>query len=292
MRVEGGTMSSRTCTFSKPAMNAISFIEIDWKEAALRVKRNLSAAQGQELPLRQGLPVPLYEHIKRQMAEAILVGSWPPGTVLPGEVALAARFGVAVGTVRRALSDMTAEGMLARRRKTGTIVTGRSPHHNLRNFFQYFRLHDTAGALLRSTARVLSLTRTPANETEAGVFGVERGAELIRIRRLRLVTQRPVMHETMAIPAARLPEFPRQAKDLPQLLYLHLLERYGIRLSAVRESVTAALASDEDRRLLQLASPAAILVIDEKAYDQSGAAMLICQHRATTDGYCYLNEIS
>jgi GntR family transcriptional regulator len=258
----------------------------------LRVKRNVSGVPGQEVSPRQELPLPLYEHIKRQMAEAILVGSWPPGTVLPGEVALAARFGVAVGTVRRALSDMTAEGMLARRRKTGTIVTGRSPHHNLRNFFQYFRLHDQAGALLRSTAQVLSLTRASASEAEASVFGVESGAELIRIQRLRLVKQSPVMHETMAIPAARLPEFPRHAEELPQLLYLHLLERYGIRLSAVRESVTAILASDEDRRLLRLASPAAILVIDETAYDQSGTAMLICQHRATTEGYCYLNEIS
>jgi GntR family transcriptional regulator len=236
--------------------------------------------------------VPLYEHIKRQMAEAILVGSWPPGTVLPGEVALAARFGVAVGTVRRALSDMTAEGMLARRRKTGTIVTGRSPHHNLRNFFQYFRLHGGSGSLLRSTARVLSLVGDTASEAEASIFGLQSGAELIRIQRLRLVEQKPVMHETMAIPAARLPDFPQQATELPQLLYLHLLERYGIRLSAVRESVTAALASDEDRRLLELPSPAAILVIDETAYDQSGTAMLICRHRATTDGYCYLNEIS
>jgi GntR family transcriptional regulator len=252
----------------------------------LRVKRNLPGAEKQELP------VPLYEHIKRQMAEAILVGSWPPGTVLPGEVALAARFGVAVGTVRRALADMTAEGLLARRRKTGTIVTGRSPHHNLRNFYQYFRLHGGSGALLRSTARMLSLVTDSASAAEAAGFGIEAGAELIRIHRLRLVKQKPVMHERIAIPSARVPDFPQRAADLPQLLYLHLLERYGIRLSAVRESVTAALASDEDRLLLDLGSPAAVLVIDETAYEQSGAAMLICQHRATTDGYCYINEIS
>jgi GntR family transcriptional regulator len=236
--------------------------------------------------------VPLYEHIKRQMAEAILVGSWPPGTVLPSEVALAARFGVAVGTVRRALSEMTAEGLLARRRKTGTIVTGRSPHHNLRNFFQYFRLHDGSGALLRSTARVLSLAKDAASAAEAAIFGIGAGADLVRINRLRLVKQRPVMHEAMAMPAARLPDFPRQAADLPQLLYLHLLERYGIRLSAVRESVTAALATEEDRELLELGEPAAVLVIDETAYEPSGAAILTCRRRATTEGYCYINEIS
>lgn len=236
--------------------------------------------------------MPLYEHIKRQMAEAILVGSWPPGTLLPSEVALAARFGVAVGTVRRALSEMTAEGLLARRRKTGTIVTGRSPHHNLRNFFQYFRLHDGSGTLLRSSARVLTLAASAASEAEAAIFGIESGAELIRIHRLRLVNQKPVMHDRIAMPSLRLSGFPTHAADVPQLLYLHLLERYGIRLSAVRESVTADLATREDRELLELGKPAAVLVIDETTYEPSGAAILICQHRATTEGYCYINEIS
>lgn len=243
-------------------------------------------------PERGGLPAPLYEHVKRQLAETIVVGQWPPGTVLPSEVAPAARFGVAVGTIRRALSDMTAEGMLTRRRKTGTVVTGRSPHHTLRHFFQYFRLHDASGALLRSRAEVLRLEHEPADEAEASAFGIERGSEVIRIERLRHIGERPVMIDSFAMPAARLAGFPRRPADVPQLLYLHLLERYGIRLSAVRESITAAIATARDRRLLHLRSPAALLVIDETSYDQTGAATLIAQHRATTDGFCYINEVS
>jgi GntR family transcriptional regulator len=107
--------------------------------------------------------VPLYEVVKRHISEAIMMGRWAPGTVLPGEVALAQRFGVAVGTVRRALSDLTVEGLLTRRRKTGTVVTGRSPHHSLRSFFQYFRLHGRDGAVLRSQARVA--TGSPSTPT-------------------------------------------------------------------------------------------------------------------------------
>jgi hypothetical protein len=54
-----------------------------------------------------------------------------------------------------------------RRRKTGTVVTGRSPHHSLRFFYQYFRLHSDGGGLLRSTPRVMSLTQAEANAAEA-----------------------------------------------------------------------------------------------------------------------------
>ncbi len=252
----------------------------------MRVKRKV------QLPALGERPLPLYEHVKRQLAEAILVGKWRPGEVLPNEVALASRFGVAVGTMRRALADMTAEGMLARRRKTGTVVTGRSPQHNLANFFQYFRLHGADGALLNSSARVLSLSRGPATEGEAATFGIDPGSEVIGLQRVRRIESVPVMHERLALPAARLPEFPRRTAEIPELLYLHLLERYGIRLSAVRESVTAEVATQEDCELLRLVPPAAVLVIDEIAYDQTGAAMISGQHRSTSSGYCYINEIS
>lgn len=236
-------------------------------------------------------PLPLYEHVKRRMSEAILMGVWPPGTVVPGEVALAAQYGVAVGTIRRALGDLTAEGMLMRRRKTGTVVTGRTPQHSLRAFFQYFRLHGADGSLLRSVPEVLDLARGAASAAEAAAFGIARKSEVIRLHRRRDVKGKPVMHETFVLPAARLPDFPHRPREVPDLLYLHLLERYGIRVSSVRETVTAELATVEDRRVLALRAPAPVLVIDEIAYDQAGATTLLSRHRATTKGYCYINEV-
>jgi GntR family transcriptional regulator len=236
-------------------------------------------------------PVPLYEHVKRRISEGILMGLWPPGTMLPGEVALAGQHGVAVGTVRRALADLTAEGMLMRRRKIGTVVTGRTPQHSLRFFFQYFRLHADDGSLLRSATEVLASARGRATDAEAEALAVAPASAVIRLHRRRSVDGKPVMHEKFAIASERVPDFPRNAADVPDLLYLHLLERYGIRVSAVRETLTAGLATAEDRRLLALSSPAAVLAIDEIAYDQAGAAVMLSHHRATTQGYCYINEI-
>jgi GntR family transcriptional regulator len=238
-----------------------------------------------------GLPLPLYEHVKRRISEAILMGLWPPGTVLPGEVALARQYRVSVGTVRRALADLTADGMLVRRRKTGTVVTGRTPQHSLRFFFQFFRLHAEDGSLLRSVTEVLALKRDGATDKEAGAFGIAPGSRLIRLHRRRSVTGRAVMHERLALVAARVPDFPRRAGDVPDRLYLHLLERYGIRVSAVRESLAADLATAEDRRVLALPSPAAVLAIDEIAFDQMGVTVILSRHRATTQGYRYINEV-
>jgi GntR family transcriptional regulator len=235
--------------------------------------------------------VPLYEAVKRHISEAILMGRWAPGTVLPGEVALAQRFGVAVGTVRRALSDLTVEGLLTRRRKTGTVVTGRSPHHSLRSFFQYFRLHGRDGSLLRSQARVVDIQLAMPTAAERTGLGLGDDGKIIRIRRIRRVERVPVMRDLMVIDASRVPEFPIVPRKVPELLYLHLLEHYGIRISAVREQVTAALADADDLKLLDLRPPAAVLVIDEIAYDQAGRPTLLGLHRARTDWHCYVNEV-
>lgn len=237
-----------------------------------------------------GDAAPLYERVKRHMSEAILVGEWPPGMVLPSETALAQGFGIAVGTVRRAMSDLVAEGLLSRRRKTGTVVTGRTPHHSLRFFFQYFRLHRADGSLVKSTSQFLSVTNRPASAEEAGRLQIATGG-IVAIHRIRRADGRPVMHDKLLLAEERVPGLPREPEALPALLYLHLLERYGIRISAVREQITADLASEEDIALLGLGGGEAVLTIDEVAYDQAGVPTILGWHRATTAAHAYVNEV-
>lgn len=237
------------------------------------------------------LALPLYEVVKRQISEAIMLGKWEAGSVLPSEIALSQTFGVAVGTIRRALTDLTNEGLLSRRRKTGTIVTGRTPQHSLRFFFQYFRLHGLDGSLQTSTTTVTRLEKGPATAEECTKLQQEPETPVVRFHRLRRVDDRPIMHETLVLAQQRLPDFPERKEDIPALFYLHLLDRYGIRISAVREQIGAALADEEDARWLELPLPAAVLTIDEIAYDQSAVPVLISTHRATTENHRYVHEI-
>ncbi|WP_282605083.1 GntR family transcriptional regulator [Pelagibius sp. Alg239-R121] len=234
--------------------------------------------------------VPLYEQVKRHISELILLGEWLPGTVLPSETELARRFGVAVGTARRALADLTAEGLLMRRRKTGTVVTGRSPHHSLRFFFQYFRLHGLDGSLMNSSVEIKKAERRLADASEAERLALNPQDPIIRVERVRTVGGRAVMHDVMVLPAEQVPDL--KIDDIPDRLYLYLLEEYGIRVSAVRESLGAELATVEDCRLIDVAMPGAILVIDEVAFEQTGAPVIWAIHRAVTDKYRYLNEVS
>jgi GntR family transcriptional regulator len=237
------------------------------------------------------LSLPLYEVVKRQISEAIMLGKWEAGMVLPSEIALSQQFGVAVGTIRRALMDLTNEGLLSRRRKTGTVVTGRTPQHSLRFFFQYFRLHGLNGTLQHSTTKVTSLCRAAATEQEHAKLQLEPGSPIVRFHRLRSVDGKPIMHETLVLAEARLPDFTQDKDAIPALFYLYLLDRYGIRISAIREQIGADLAIEDDVRWLNVSLPAAVLTIDEVAYDQSAMPVLLATHRATTANHRYVNEI-
>lgn len=237
------------------------------------------------------ISLPLYEVVKRQITEAIMLGKLEPGSVLPSEVALSQTYGVAVGTIRRALMDLTNDGLLSRRRKTGTVVTGRKPQHSLRLFFQYFRLHGLDGSLSKSVTRVTSLEKKSADAAEAQKLQIEEGTPVVTFHRVRIVDDRPIMHEILTLPAERVPGLSDRIEDIPQLFYLHLLEHYGIRISAIREQIGADLAGEDDARWLDLALPAAVLTIDEVCYDQMAVPVLICAHRATTANHRYVNEV-
>lgn len=236
--------------------------------------------------------IPLYEQVKRQVSELIMLGTWTPATVLPGENELARQFGVSVGTVRRALGELTTEGLLTRRPRIGTVVTGRTPHHRLRQFFQYFRLHSTDGQLLQSTVKMISASIETANEKEQKKlqFDTNTKNQVLRLKRVRLIEGAPVMWDIFTMPAQLLPDFPLD--DVPERLYIYLLEEYGIRISAVRESLSAELTNDEDKYLLGFSDMRPIMQIEEVAYDPSGTPISWTTHRALTEGLRYVNEVN
>jgi DNA-binding LacI/PurR family transcriptional regulator len=75
----------------------------------------------------RGASEPLHEQVRRLLEAEIRSGRIPVGSTLPPEYELSQRFGVSRATVRHALADMVASGMLRRRRGRGTVVLRRAP---------------------------------------------------------------------------------------------------------------------------------------------------------------------
>jgi GntR family transcriptional regulator len=71
-------------------------------------------------------PTPPYEQIRAQIAAAIDSGQLDEGARLPSMRALAADLGVAIGTVARAYRELEGVGLVASRRRLGTVVAAPS----------------------------------------------------------------------------------------------------------------------------------------------------------------------
>lgn len=72
------------------------------------------------------LPVYVYVQVADGIAAQIASGRLQPGAMLPGERALAEEFGVALGTVRRAVQELRERGAVVTLPSKGTYIADRA----------------------------------------------------------------------------------------------------------------------------------------------------------------------
>lgn len=66
--------------------------------------------------------VPKYERLRAAFVQAIADGFWSPGMRLPTEAELVASIPCSLGTIQRALRSLTDEGVIERKRGSGSVV--------------------------------------------------------------------------------------------------------------------------------------------------------------------------
>ena len=88
------------------------------------------------------LSVPLYKEIKRQLMDALTSGEWRPGQSIPSERRLSERFGISIGTLRKAIDELVAENILIRQQGRGTFV---ATHTRDRLLFYFFHVVPESG---------------------------------------------------------------------------------------------------------------------------------------------------
>jgi GntR family histidine utilization transcriptional repressor len=63
-----------------------------------------------------------WEDLRAEIGARIRNREWPPGSLIPAEVQLAADYGVARATVNRALQSLAEDGLIERKKRAGTRV--------------------------------------------------------------------------------------------------------------------------------------------------------------------------
>src|SRR5882757_5588957 len=70
---------------------------------------------------------PLYRQLVTILRAPIVAGHYPVGAALPKEADIAGRFGISLITVRQALRELEADGLIRKRSAKPAIVAARTP---------------------------------------------------------------------------------------------------------------------------------------------------------------------
>ena len=179
--------------------------------------------------------LPLYQQLREGFVAAIAGGQWMPGDAIPAEDELAARHGVAVGTVRKAIEGLVGEGLLERRQGRGTFVRRADFGNALARFF---RMTDGTGQPIRPRARILARAVEPADAETARHLGLGEGDPVIALRRLRLVDDMPILAEEIRLDLAAFGPIATLAPDaFGDLLYPLYEQTCGLVVASARETI-------------------------------------------------------
>lgn len=199
--------------------------------------------------------LPHYRRIEQALRERI--ATLRPGDELPSDADLCAEFGVSRMTARNAMQRLAEEGLLVRRPGRGSFVAERPPVHRRANRLMTFSSEMRRRGKTPSS-RVLERTQRPATAAEAASLGVEAGEEVVVVRRLRCADDVPMAIETAVLDAQVGPAV--LDADLVRGSLHEALASTGLQLRRGTATIRAEAATDEDARLLGLASGDALLV--------------------------------
>jgi GntR family transcriptional regulator len=199
----------------------------------------------------------LYIQVKRELIADIQAGRFLPGKALPSETELAARFGVSVGTLRRAVDELVAEHVLLRQQGRGTFV---GPQDNERFMYQFFKIEGRDGQREFPQIRLLSFDSARANAEEAQALGIAAGARVYRIENLLSLQGRPVVHDRISLSGARFPQLTRERFEQRSGTIYDLYQReFGVTVVGANERTRAEPADPASAALLGLAPNAPVL---------------------------------
>lgn len=178
-------------------------------------------------------PLPVHMQISEMLMREIAAGRLADGARLPPERDLAAELGIAVGTLRRALAELTQRGLLERIHGSGNYIRARG---DMQGIYAFFRLERLAGGGL-PTADVLSvdLLDKPA---DLPAFGASDRAH--RIRRLRRLDGVAAALEEIWLDESRAATI--APEDLSESLYLHYRVALGFSIARIEDRVSVAPA--------------------------------------------------
>jgi GntR family transcriptional regulator len=233
--------------------------------------------------------LPLYQRLRDHLAGRIAAQDWRAGDPIPSEAELAAAHGISVGTVRKAIDCLVAEGLLDRQQGRGTYVR-RARFNNA--LFRFFRFQTESGERKVPESRILQRKVVPAPSPVASALQLPEGEPVISLSRLRLVDAAPLLSEEIWLQQSRFSGLlDIEPSAFGDLLYPLYEARCGQVVASADETLTVEIANAMQARLLGRNDGEPLIVIERLAFDPERRPIEWRHSRGPADRFRYHAEI-
>ncbi|MFD5512702.1 MULTISPECIES: GntR family transcriptional regulator [unclassified Streptomyces] len=244
-----------------------------------------------------GKAVPRYVQIADEIVQQIRAGVLGAGDMVPSESELVDRYGVSGGTIRKAMVEVRASGLVETRHGKGSIVKARPPvRHRSSDRFRRTHRQEGRAAYLAESAQsgaeakvsVLFIGPMEAPEDIAGRLGVEAGTQVLARRRLYFRNGTPVETASSYLPWD-------VVKDIPELfaenpggggIYARL-EEHGHVFAEFVETLQARPASKAETSELALSPGAPVVHLVRDAVTEAGRVVEVCDTLMAADQFVF-----
>lgn len=230
--------------------------------------------------------MPLYHQIESHMREIIRDGTWKAGEAIPPERVLIEQYGVSRITIRQALANLVAAGLLNRKHGRGTFVAGlqdRPITESLANLTGHLEELQLRG--LDPQVEVLALETRPMTADVADALRRNSGAEGWYLYRIVTVEGQPLMLSTVWLPCDLGIELSEEV--LKQQGMARLLTKHGIFPMQGSQLIGAMNAGPEEARLLGIRDGDAVLRVSRVILGATGLPLVWFRTLYRSDRYEY-----
>lgn len=229
---------------------------------------------------------PLHRQAEAMLRELVKDPIYRKGQLFPKETDLARRWGISRNTLRQAIDKLVHEGLLERKKRSGTRVTDKKISTNLSNWISFTHEMEDKGTPFHNLMLKAELKKTP--KPVAHALHIDEGATLICLQRLRSTGKNPMVYfESWFHPRIGL----TGKEDFEKPLYEMLDEQFHIVPLISREEIKAIAANQRIADLLKIKTGEPVLERKRLVLDAGKRPVEynICYYRS--DWFTYSIEI-
>ncbi|MER2057922.1 MAG: GntR family transcriptional regulator [Niallia sp.] len=208
--------------------------------------------------------IPIYYQLEMEIKE--IIKNLQPGDPISSEREFSEKYGISRMTVRQAINNLVAEGVLVRQRGKGTFVATPKVEQELSGLTSFSE--DMRSRGLTPQTKILDFKTIPCPRGIASKLQIEEGDTVYEFSRLRIADDIPMALETSYLPTTLIKDL--QEETLHGSIYEYVEQTLYLKISHATQTIESTLSQKNESTPLGIKEGAPVLLMERYSYLENG----------------------